>query len=71
MQEDNVVKAYARSNFGLGLTRSTQLPTTTQIHPNLASNTSVGQSFSNNFARQSDALEYNNQYAEVSEEEAS
>jgi len=43
MQEGNVLKASARENFGLGLTRSVTMPVTTPILPNLANNASQGQ----------------------------
>ena len=54
MQEDNVVKAYARSNFSLN--KSTSLPAPTQYLPNLANNASACQQFSNN--HQSEGLEF-------------
>ena len=68
MQEGNVVKAYARSNFGLGKTGSATMPALPQIPPNLFSNGDSCQQFSHNITKQqSDGLQFEDHYEDGSE----
>jgi hypothetical protein len=62
MQEDNVVKAYARSNFNL----NKSIPVITQNVTNLTNNTEACHQYSKNYLEQSDALDYNPEECEAS-----